>query len=77
MNVATDRGFRDAMIWTRKQLALLHDGGIWMIPRSGCCIRVVSRSKLEAEVMYPDREALVIDIMRAQGWKCTTAKEKT
>jgi hypothetical protein len=64
------------MIWTRKQLALLHDGGIWMIPRSGCLIRVLSHSKLEAEVQHPDREPLVLDIMRAQGWKCIPMKER-
>ena len=70
MNLATERGFREATKWTKDQLNRLQDGGVWLIPRSFSTIRVVSHSKLEAEVTGMQREAAVVGIMRSLGWQC-------
>ena len=74
MNLATEKGFRQALDWTRAHLDMVADGGVWAIPRSGCIIRIVSHSKLEAEVVGIDREPDVIGFMRVMGWQCKPVK---
>ena len=69
MDISTEQGFSDAVKWTQAQLSRLHDGGVWMIPRSMSAIRITSRAKLECEMIGVRREAAVADMLRAQGWQ--------
>lgn len=71
MNIATEKGFNDAVKWTRNQLGLLDDGGVWIIPRSMSAVKVVSHSKLEAEMIGMQREPGIVAMMRTLGWKLT------
>ena len=68
LNIATEQGFQDAVKWTKAQLAQLHDGGVWMIPRSMSAVRIVSGRKLECEMIGLKREPGVADMLRALGW---------
>lgn len=70
MNIETEKGFRQATAWTRRQLDLLCDGGVWAIPRSFSAVRVVSHKRLEAEITGMSREPHVVAVMRALGWQC-------
>lgn len=74
MNIATEAGFREASAWTKNQLAMLVDGGVWIIPRSMSAVKVVSRKELTAEMDGMKREPGVVAIMRAMGWKITPTK---
>jgi hypothetical protein len=70
MNLATEQGFNNASKWVRNQLAMIGDGGVWLIPRTGCMIRIVSSARLEAETICGEMEPITIGMMRAQGWQC-------
>ncbi|CAB4241138.1 hypothetical protein UFOVP228_23 [uncultured Caudovirales phage] len=74
MNIATERGFQDALKWTRHQLGMLNDGGVWVVPRSMTAIRVISRRKLEAEMIGMKREPEIVGMMRALGWQVREAQ---
>ena len=71
LDITTEQGFRDAMKWTKDQLNMLHDGGVWVIPRTFSAVKVISHSKLEAEMIGIKREPGIVAMIRAQGWKIT------
>jgi hypothetical protein len=73
MNAGTEEGFAQALAWTRGQLALLADGGVWVIPRSMAAVRVVSHTNREVQMIGMEREELVADLMRVLGWRVTAA----
>ena len=74
MNIATERGFQEALKWTKHQLALLNDGGVWVIPRSLSAVRIISHRKLEAEIIGMKREPEIVGMMRAMGWQVREAQ---
>ena len=69
MNLATEQGFAEALKWTRIQLGQLCDGGVWLIPRSMSAVRIVSKSKLECEMIGSKREPAILGMLRALGWQ--------
>ena len=73
MNIATEQGFIDALKWTRGQLAMLDDGGVWVIPRTMAAVRITSHSKLECEMIGAKREPSVLGMLRALGWQVRDA----
>jgi hypothetical protein len=75
INIATERGFQDALKWTRHQLGMLNDGGVWVIPRTFSAVRVVSHSRLEAEMIGMKREPGIVAMMRTLGWQVREGAE--
>ena len=69
MDLSTEKGFQDAIKWTRAQLGMLEDGGVWVIPQSMSAVRIVSHRDLIAETIGLRRMATVGVLMRVLGWK--------
>jgi len=68
----TKEGMANAVAWTNRTLETLKDGGIWIVPRSGMLIRVLSHSDkvlrvLEGETPDPS----IPRVLKAAGWAIT------
>jgi hypothetical protein len=68
----TEEGMASAIAWTNRTLETLKDGGIWIVPRSGMLIRVLSHSDkvlrvLEGETADPS----IPRVLKAAGWTLT------
>jgi hypothetical protein len=75
VNIATERGFRYAQAWTRNTLNSIADGGVWVIPRTGAMVRILSHKKLEATMTHMDREVGIVTMMRSLGWQVKAEKK--
>lgn len=68
----TKEGMVNAMLWTRKLIDTLNDGGSWLVPRSGTVVTVDKKTKT-ATVSAPFmRDPSVIRVLTALGWKVVT-----
>jgi hypothetical protein len=68
----TEEGMANAVAWTNRTLETLNDDGIWIVPRSGMLIRVLSHSDkvlrvLEGETPDPS----IPRVLKAAGWTLT------
>ena len=68
----TEEGMANAIAWTNRTLETLNDDGIWIVPRSGMLIRVLSHSDkvlrvLEGETPDPS----IPRVLKAAGWTLT------
>ena len=68
----TEEGMANAIAWTNRTLETLNDDGIWIVPRSGMLIRVLSHSDkvlrvLEGETPDPS----ITRVLKAAGWTIT------
>jgi hypothetical protein len=68
----TEEGMANAVAWTNRTLETLNDDGIWIVPRSGMLIRVLSHSDkvlrvLEGETPDPS----IPRVLNAAGWTLT------
>jgi hypothetical protein len=70
-DIKTTKGMANSVAWTERMFALLSDGAVWGVPRSGTTVKVYP-SKKEVEVTRgPIRDASIEDVIEAMGWKVT------
>ena len=65
----TKQGMVNAIIWTKRLIESLNDGGTWMIPRSGTLVRVDKKTQtatIDAPFM---RDPSITKVLTAMGWK--------
>lgn len=67
-NLDTDEGMANAVLWTNNTLALLRDGGIWYVPRSGTVVTVVGHADKTARVRSFVPDPSIERVLRAGGW---------
>lgn len=74
-DIDTQEGMRNAVGWTNDMLSTVKDGGVWMIPRSGTTVRVLSKA-LKTCVLH---EALpdpgIRRVLIAGGWTLVPVKD--
>ena len=65
----TKEGMVNAIIWTKKLIDSLNDGGTWLVPRSGTMV-TFDKKKQIATVDAPfARDPSVTRVLAAMGWK--------
>jgi len=65
----TKQGMVNAIIWTKKLIEQLNDGGKWVVPRSGTIV-TFDKKKQIATVNAPfARDPSVTRVLEAMGWK--------
>lgn len=65
----TKQGMVNAMLWTKKLIAHLHDGGKWLVPRSGTIV-TFNKKKQTAIVDAPfASDPSITRVLKAMGWK--------
>jgi hypothetical protein len=65
----TEEGMANAVAWTNRTLGCLNEGGIWMAPRSGMSVCVLSHADKRVRVLQghlPDPS--IIRVLKAAGW---------
>lgn len=63
------KGMANAVQWTRKLMGSLNDGGVWMVPRSGTKVTVLSYAARRCRVEEGFASDLSIKkVLRASGW---------
>jgi hypothetical protein len=68
----TEEGMALAIAWTNRTLEILHEGGSWMVPRSGMLVRVLShRDKLVQVIDGPVPDPSIPRVLKAAGWTIT------
>lgn len=68
----TEEGMASAIAWTNRTLASLNDDGIWIVPRSGMLIRVLShRDKLVRVLEGETADPSIPRVLKAAGWAIT------
>jgi hypothetical protein len=73
MDISTPEGMAAAIAWTERQVALVAQGGLWGIPRSGTAIRIDHENKTATFYGSRSVEPDVIKVFRAMGWSCKGA----
>lgn len=65
----TKEGMVNAIIWTKKLIEGLNDGGTWLVPRSGTMVTFDKKTQT-ATVNAPfARDTSVTRVLTAMGWK--------
>jgi len=68
----TEEGMASAIAWTNHTLASLKDDGIWIVPRSGMLIRVLShRDKVLRVIEGETPDPSIPRVLKAAGWTLT------
>jgi hypothetical protein len=68
----TEEGMANAIAWTNRTLGLLHEGGSWIVPRSGMLVRVLShRDKLVRVLEGETPDPSIPRVLKAAGWTIT------
>ena len=65
----TKQGMVNAIIWTKRLIESLNDGGTWMIPRSGTLVRVDKKTQTATIDAPFGRDPSVTRVLKAMGWK--------
>jgi len=71
-DISTEEGMANSIEWTRRQFALLKDGGTWIVPRSGTIVTVDHTNK-RATKSGRYREDAVRRVVEAMGWEWVDA----
>jgi len=61
------------LTWTRQLLDMLNENGVWVIPRSGAVIRLVSRTNRVVAITNGSEEEYLQDLLRILGWRIIQA----
>ena len=72
-NVDTKDGMKNAVAWQNKMLAMVKEGGSWVVPRSGTIYKVISH-KAKTVTKVPsvvDQEEIIDRVLKAAGWTVT------
>lgn len=70
-DIKTTEGMANSVAWTERMFALLSDGAVWAVPRSGTTVKVYP-SKKEVEVTRGlIRDASIEKVIKAMGWTVT------
>lgn len=64
----TEEGMANAVAWTAQTLALINDGGVWLVPRSG--MRVMVHHADKAVTIYAGHtpDPSIPRVIEAMGW---------
>lgn len=75
MDITKPQGMAEAKAWTQNLIDGIHDGGVWIVPRSGTLIKFDKRNKkaLVTHQLMPDISIEMI--LEAMGWEITYKKE--
>lgn len=68
MNLNTKEGMRAAVAWTNNCMGMLKDGGVWIVPRSGTQVLVLSCQKRHCLVTCTVPDPSIERVLRAAGW---------
>lgn len=68
-NLETEEGIKNSIDWTNQTLAVVKEGGAWIIPRSGMIVRVSHKDKTAHITGH--YEPVVARILEAAGWAVT------
>lgn len=50
----TEEGMKNAVTWTNNCMALLRDGGTWIVPRSGTVVTRIDKRRVRVREFIPD-----------------------
>lgn len=68
-DINTPQGMANSVKWTRKVMESLHQGGVWMIPRSGTQVIMLDYSARKCRVVDGFASDISIKkVLRASGW---------
>lgn len=70
-NLDTKEGMANALLWTKKLVNSLNDGGKWVVPRSGVIV-TFDKKKQVATVNAPFgamSDPSVTRVLKAMGWE--------
>ena len=67
-DLETEEGMANAVAWTAQTLALINDGGVWLVPRSG--MRVMVHHADKAVTIYAGHtpDPSIPRVIEAMGW---------
>lgn len=65
----TKEGMMNAIMWTKKLIAQLNDGGKWLVPRSGTVVTFDKKTQTATVAAPFARDPSVTRVLKAMGWK--------
>ena len=68
-NLDTKQGMVNAMIWTKKLIEQLNDGGKWLVPRSGTVVTFDKKTQTATVDAPFARDPSVTRVLKSLGWK--------
>lgn len=68
-DISTEEGMRNAMAWQTNMVALVADGGRWLVPRSGSIYEINKSTKTARLCMQMFPDPSIVKVFRAMGWK--------
>lgn len=64
----TEDGMNNAKAWTAQTLALINDGGVWLVPRSGMRVMVHHADKAVTIYAGHSPDPSIPRVIEALGW---------
>ena len=64
----TEEGMDNAKAWTAQTLALINDGGVWLVPRSGMRVMVHHADKAVTIYAGHSPDPSIPRVIEALGW---------
>lgn len=64
----TEDGMANAIAWTAQTLALINDGGVWLVPRSGTRVMVHHGEKAVTIYAGHTPDPSITRVIKAMGW---------
>lgn len=64
----TEDGMNNAKAWTAQTLALINDGGVWLVPRSGTRVTVHHADKAVTIYAGHSPDPSITRVIKALGW---------
>jgi hypothetical protein len=68
VNLDTKEGMDAAVAWTNNCLSMLKDGGVWIVPRSGTQVLVLSYAKRSCMITCTIPDPTIQRVLLAAGW---------
>lgn len=65
----TKQGMVNAILWTKKLIANLNDGGKWVVPRSGTVVTFDKKTQTAFIDAPFASDPSVTRVLKAMGWK--------
>lgn len=65
----TKEGMVNAIIWTKKLIESLNDGGTWLVPRSGTIVTFDKKTQTATIDAPFARDPSVTRVLANMGWK--------
>jgi hypothetical protein len=70
-DIKTKEGMANSMEWTKTMFSMMHDGALWVVPRSMMRLKIYPTKKEVEVIRGHTRDDSIEQVIKAMGWTVT------